>query len=88
VKAPPEIQERLKFLSRVVNKEIKHLDYAASQAFGGSLTYEAVEALDSTPDLAMKVEAFTSRFCRLQDTLEQFAARLDKQVLELVAVNH
>ncbi|PFG08989.1 hypothetical protein [Marinobacter sp. LV10MA510-1] len=69
MKASPEIQERLKFLSRVVNKEIKHLKYAANQVFGGSLTYEAVKALDATPDLAMKVEAFTSRFCRLQDTL-------------------
>jgi uncharacterized protein with HEPN domain len=69
VKVSPEIQERLRFLSRVVNKEIKHLDYAANQVFGGQLTYEAVKALDTTPDLAMKIEAFTSRFCRLQDTL-------------------
>jgi hypothetical protein len=63
------MQERLGFLSRVVNKEIKHLDYAASQVFSGQLTYETVEVLDTMPDLAMGVEAFTSRFCRLQDTL-------------------
>jgi len=63
------MQERLKFLTRVVDKEIKHLDYAAEQAFGIPLTLEAVEQLDENPELAMRVEAFTSRFCRLQDTL-------------------
>ena len=31
------------FLTRVVDKEIKHLDYAAEQAFGQPLTLEAVE---------------------------------------------
>lgn len=65
----PESQERLRFLSRVVDKEIKHLEYADHQVFGGLLTYDAVENLDKTPELAMKVEAFVSRFCRLQDTL-------------------
>ncbi|SDO29561.1 hypothetical protein [Vreelandella arcis] len=65
----PESQERLRFLSRVVDKEIKHLEYADNQVFGGLLTYDAVEDLDKTPELAMKVEAFVSRFCRLQDTL-------------------
>lgn len=65
----PESQERLRFLIRVVEREIKHLEYADNQVFGGLLTYEAVENLDKTPELAMKVEAFVSRFCRLQDTL-------------------
>lgn len=69
MKISPEMQERLRFLCRVVAKEIKHLNYASSQVFGGQLTYESVEVLDANPDLAMRVEAFTSRFCRLQDTL-------------------
>lgn len=69
MKASPELGERLKFLSRVVGKEIKHLEYAASQVFGEPLTYEAIETLDANPELALRVEAFTSRFCRLQDTL-------------------
>ncbi|WP_199825179.1 hypothetical protein [Halomonas sp. G11] len=60
----PESQERLRFLSRVVDKELKHLEYADHQVFGGLLTYDAVEDLDKTPELAMKVEAFVSRFCR------------------------
>lgn len=65
----PETQERLNFLVRVVSKEIKHLDYADSQAFGASLTLERVEKLEQDPALALTLEAFTSRFCRLQDTL-------------------
>lgn len=66
---PPGIPDRLRFLSRVIDKEVKHLEYADSQVFDGLLTYEAVGNLDRTPELAMKVEAFVSRFCRLQDTL-------------------
>ena len=62
----PETQERLNFLVRVVSKEIKHLDYADSQAFDASLTLERVEKLEQDPALALTLEAFTSRFCRLQ----------------------
>ncbi len=69
MKLAMEKQERLRFLTRVVDKEIKHLDYAADQAFGLPLTLRAVETLDENPELAMRIEAFTSRFCRLQDTL-------------------
>lgn len=69
MKVSTDTRERLTFLSRVVDKEIKHLDYAASQTFERQLSYEAVEMLDENPELAMRVEAFTSRFCRLQDTL-------------------
>lgn len=64
----PGLKERLRFLIRVVNKEIKHLDYAAKQTFA-SFELGAIEELDANPDLAMRIEAFTSRFCRLQDTL-------------------
>lgn len=65
----PETQARLAFLVRVVDKEIKHLDYADSQTFSPSLSLKAVEGLDENPGLALRLEAFTSRFCRLQDTL-------------------
>ncbi|SFU97141.1 hypothetical protein [Halomonas korlensis] len=69
MKAPQETRERLKFLCRVVDKEVKHLDYASRRVFGGPLSYEDVEKLDAAPELAMRIEAFVSRFCRLQDTL-------------------
>lgn len=80
---PLQMQERLMFLTRVVDKEIKHLDYAAEQAFGQSLTLEAVQQLDDKPELALRVEAFTSRFCRLQDTLgDKFLPALLKSLGE------
>ena len=65
----PETTERLSFLVRVVGKEVIHLEYADEQAFSPPLTLDAVEGLDSNPPLALKIEAFTSRFCRLQDTV-------------------
>lgn len=61
--------ERLRFLLRVIEKEITHLDYAAQQAFSGGITVERMASLNDDPALALKVEAFVSRFCRLQDTL-------------------
>ncbi len=69
MKLSSELQSRLVFLKRVVIKELNHLDYAANQVFNGQLTYEEVEELETNPDLALRVEAFASRFCRLQDTL-------------------
>lgn len=62
-------QERLAFLVRVVDKEIKHLDYADRQVFNPPLEFGQIQTLEQNPDLALKIEAFTSRFCRLQDTL-------------------
>jgi uncharacterized protein with HEPN domain len=62
-------QERLAFLVRVVDKEIKHLDYADRQVFNQPLEFWQIQTLEQNPDLALKIEAFTSRFCRLQDTL-------------------
>lgn len=69
MKAPADIQERLRFLQRVIKKEISHLDYAAEQVFAEPMTLNSVETLDTNRELAMGVEAFASRFCRLQDTL-------------------
>ena len=69
MKLLPETQSRLAFLIRVVDKEVRHLDYADHQAFASPLTLETVQALEDNPELALKLEAFTSRFCRLQDTL-------------------
>ncbi len=57
---PPGIPDRLRFLSRVIDKEIRHFEYADNQVSNGLLTYETVGSLDKTPELAMKVEAFVS----------------------------
>lgn len=69
MKTSTDVQERLKFLQRVIKKEIDHLNYAAEQVFAETLTLNAVKTLDANREFAMQVEAFTSRFCRLQDTL-------------------
>jgi len=61
--------ERLAFLQRVVTKEIKHINYSSMQVFKEPLTIERVASLATDEDLAEKVDAFTSRFSRLQDTV-------------------
>ena len=61
--------ERLKFLRRVVDKEIRHLNYSARKTFNEPFTVEQAKQLNTNEELAEQLEAFTSRFCRLQDTL-------------------
>ncbi|WP_031438356.1 hypothetical protein [Methylobacter tundripaludum] len=62
-------QERLLFLAKVVRREIKHLQSTDNRLFAQPLTLALVAQLDSDEDLAERVEAFISRFGRLQDTL-------------------
>lgn len=64
-----QTQARLRFLNRVVAKEIDLVAFAASQLFEEPFTLERANQLETDPLLALKLEAFTSRFCRLQDTL-------------------
>lgn len=66
---PLNVKERLLFLLRVVDKELVHLNYAAAQVFHPSFTLEKAKQLDADQPLALNIEAFTSRFCRLQDTI-------------------
>jgi len=61
--------ERLTFLRRVVDKEIRHLNYSALKVFHEPFTVERAKQLNTNEELAEQLEAFTSRFCRLQDTL-------------------
>ncbi len=60
---------RLSFTINVAQKELKHLEYSNAQVFPDLFTVEKAVLLDSDEVLAEKVEAFTSRFCRYQDTL-------------------
>ncbi len=61
--------ERLKFLRRVVDKEIHHLNYSALKIFNKPFTVERAKQLNTDEELAEQLEAFTSRFYRLQDTI-------------------
>jgi len=62
-------RERLGFLCRVVKKEIQHLQYSAGKVFKDGFTEERARQIANDEEFAEQVEAFTSRFCRLQDTI-------------------
>ena len=60
---------RLQFLTRVITKEVKHLIQTDERLFLYSFTLEQATQLENNPQLAEQVEAFVSRFGRLQDNL-------------------
>jgi len=60
---------RLSFLARVVDKECRHLESTDRRLFAEPMTAERAATLADAPDLAERVEAFVSRFGRLQDTV-------------------
>lgn len=61
--------ERLAFLVRVVEKEIRYLSYSSNQVFSEPFTLERANSLSTDDQFAQQLEAFSSRFCRLQDTV-------------------
>ncbi len=60
---------RLQFLARVARKESCHLQTTDQRLFVIDFDAARARSLDSDADLAERVEAFVSRFGRLQDTL-------------------
>lgn len=60
---------RLQFLSRVVGRECHYLSNTKKRLFSSPFTIEVVSQLADNDDLSERVEAFVSRFARLQDTL-------------------
>jgi hypothetical protein len=60
---------RLKFLTRVVCKECKHLTTTDKRLFADPFTINQAIRLEEDPDLSEQVEAFVGRFGRLQDTV-------------------
>jgi len=69
MKIDPEQLERLRFLARVVQREQNHLLITDQRVFGKPFTPERARGLADNIDEAERVEAFVSRFGRLQDTL-------------------
>ena len=69
MKLDPKFALRLQFLTRVVRKECQHLASTDQRLFSEPFTLERALQLETNPDLAERVEAFVSRFARLQDTL-------------------
>jgi hypothetical protein len=66
---PPATALRLRFLARVAEKEARHLATTTERLFTVPFTPQRVDDLEHEPDLAERVDAFVSRFGRLQDTL-------------------
>lgn len=60
---------RLQFLARVVDKETRHLTLTSRRLFTVPFTPDRVAEFETTPELAERVDAFVSRFGRLQDNL-------------------
>lgn len=66
---PDDLAARLQFLARVVVRQMHHLETTDKRVFAEPFTVARAGQLDSDTDLAERVEAFASRFARLQDTL-------------------
>lgn len=60
---------RLEFLCRVVQKETRYLQETDSRLFMEALSSETLVKLAENPLLTERLDAFVSRFGRLQDTL-------------------
>jgi hypothetical protein len=66
-----QLSDRARFLAtlRIVAKESAHLEWSQQRLFSQPITPAWVEALDTHPELAERLEAFVSRYGRLQDTI-------------------
>lgn len=53
----------------IVAKEGKHLSYSWSRLFNQPIDVEWVTSLEQNPNIAEQLEAFVSRFGRMQDTM-------------------
>lgn len=65
----PDVKERLRFLTRVVERECHHLQVTDGRLFQDRFTVGDAQRLKDDEDLAERVEAFVSRLGRLQDTI-------------------
>lgn len=65
----PEQAQPLLLALDLANKEAKHLRYSQTTLFALPIDLAWVQSLGEQPDVAEKVEAFVSRFSRLQDHL-------------------
>jgi hypothetical protein len=69
VKLDEGLRLRLEFLCRVVHKEAHYLQETDARLFADALSAKSLEAITQDPLLAERLDAFVSRFSRLQDTL-------------------
>ena len=69
MKIPQKLRERLQFLARVIERESARLQNTDQRLFTPNFTPEDARRLNHDTELAERVDAFVSRFGRLQDTL-------------------
>lgn len=69
MKITPSQAARLEFLARVTDKECLHLLDTDTRLFGNLFTIEEARKIELDPILAERLDAFVSRFGRLQDTV-------------------
>lgn len=69
MKITPSQTARLEFLARVTDKECQHLLDTDGRLFGNLFTIEEAKKIEIDPILAERLDAFVSRFGRLQDTV-------------------
>lgn len=69
MKTTPSQTMRLEFLARVTGKECQHLLDTDARLFGNLFTIEEAQKIEMDPILAERLDAFVSRFGRLQDTV-------------------
>jgi len=62
-------RSRLAFLARIARREMRHLRLTDQRLFGKPFTLEQAASLENDLDLGERVDAFVSRFGRLQDTV-------------------
>ena len=60
---------RLQFLSRVIHKQSQYLQQTDHRLFTEPLTLQSIQQIERDPVLAERLDAFVSRFGRLQDNL-------------------
>ncbi len=69
MKLQPGQQERLTFLCNITQKEHQHLLGTDRRLFADLFTIETAKQIETDPILAERLDAFVSRFGRLQDNL-------------------
>ena len=79
--AKPGLEKRLDFLANVIRKEIFHLKATDQSLFEQPITTVALESLEGDLRFSEQIDAFVTRFNRLQDTLG------DKMLPSLLAFN-
>jgi len=63
----PEHAEKARFSLDLAERESKHLSYTTRTLFAQTIDLELIKAIATREDLAEKIDAFASRFGRLQD---------------------